>query len=259
MSHIGKNIRKIRTIRKLSQSAFATVFNLARTSVGAYEEGRAEPKIDTIIQIANYFGVSITDLLTKELTVNDLYHFDIFKDRTAKNNNENKILLPSIRNTQQSIPFVKIRNYNEYYQKCKIEEYIYRLPVMELPDLAIGNMRAFELKGSEMLLDSGGMYNGDILVTKAIDLKDLELDQIYVFVTNHGIFTRRLANIDVTISLKADNVTYDSIELGKNEVIEIWKLYGRFTTYFKKTQNLEQRVFELEKNVQLLLQKHGVS
>ncbi|MTI32320.1 helix-turn-helix domain-containing protein, partial [Xanthovirga aplysinae] len=49
MSYIGKNIRKIRSVKKLSQAAFAQLFDLGRATVGAYEEGRAEPKIDTII------------------------------------------------------------------------------------------------------------------------------------------------------------------------------------------------------------------
>ena len=36
MSIIGKNIRKIRTVKKLSQAAFAEIFNLARPSVGVH-------------------------------------------------------------------------------------------------------------------------------------------------------------------------------------------------------------------------------
>ena len=73
MSQIGQNIRKIRSAKKLNQTQFAEIFNLTRGSVGAYEEGRAEPKIDTIIQIANYFSLSIDLLLNKEITVNDLF------------------------------------------------------------------------------------------------------------------------------------------------------------------------------------------
>ena len=46
MSHFGANIKKIRSIKKLSQSAFADLFSLTRSSVAAYEEGRAEPKYD---------------------------------------------------------------------------------------------------------------------------------------------------------------------------------------------------------------------
>ena len=80
MSHVGKNIRKLRTVKKLSQAAFAELFGLARPSVGAYEEGRSEPKMETLIQIAQHFGLSVDLLLTKELTVNELYNFDIFRE-----------------------------------------------------------------------------------------------------------------------------------------------------------------------------------
>jgi DNA-binding XRE family transcriptional regulator len=55
MGVIGKNVRKIRTVKKLSQAAFAEIFNLARPSVGAYEEERSEPKLETVIQIASLF------------------------------------------------------------------------------------------------------------------------------------------------------------------------------------------------------------
>jgi transcriptional regulator with XRE-family HTH domain len=50
MGVIGKNVRKIRTVKKLSQAALPEIFNLARPSVGAYEEERSEPKLETVIQ-----------------------------------------------------------------------------------------------------------------------------------------------------------------------------------------------------------------
>ena len=81
MSHIGQNIKRIRSVKGLSQAKFAELFNLARPSVGAYEEGRAEPKIQTVVDIAHYFGLSIDVLLTKELTVNDLYHLNMVNQK----------------------------------------------------------------------------------------------------------------------------------------------------------------------------------
>ncbi len=74
MSYFGRNIRKIRNAKKISQSVFADLFNLKRGSIGAYEEGRAEAKIDTIIEIADYFQLSLDQLLRKELTINEIYH-----------------------------------------------------------------------------------------------------------------------------------------------------------------------------------------
>ncbi len=59
----------------MTQSEFAELFDLKRTAVGAYEEGRAEAKIDTIIKIADYFKLSLDKLLRKELTINDIFHF----------------------------------------------------------------------------------------------------------------------------------------------------------------------------------------
>ena len=75
MSYFGKNIRKIRIAKKMSQSDFATLFDLKRTAVGSYEEGRAEAKIDTIIRIADHFNLTLDQLLRKELTVNEIFHF----------------------------------------------------------------------------------------------------------------------------------------------------------------------------------------
>lgn len=89
MSYFGKNIRKIRTAKKMSQSEFAKLFDLKRTALGSYEEGRAEAKIDTIIKVADYFGLTLDQLLRKEITVNEIFHFkpewhEQYKDNTKK-------------------------------------------------------------------------------------------------------------------------------------------------------------------------------
>ena len=75
MSFFGKNIKKIRIAKKLTQTEFAEIFGLKRTTLGAYEEGRAEAKIDTLIKIADYFKLSLDQLLRKEITVNEIFHF----------------------------------------------------------------------------------------------------------------------------------------------------------------------------------------
>lgn len=86
MSKIGKNIKKIRATKGLSQTEFGKIFGITRGSIGSYEEGRAEPKIDTLLQIANKFSISIDDITTKDVTVNLLSGFNpdnISKNRTT--------------------------------------------------------------------------------------------------------------------------------------------------------------------------------
>ncbi len=67
MSYFSVNLKKLRHVKGLSQSEFARIFGLTRATVGAYEEGRAEPKLDKIIEIANYFGLTVDQLVREEL------------------------------------------------------------------------------------------------------------------------------------------------------------------------------------------------
>jgi transcriptional regulator with XRE-family HTH domain len=87
MSIIGNNIKKIRIAKKLTQTEFAKLFGLKRTALGAYEEGRSEPKIDILIQISEYFRLSIESLIKKEITVNEIFHFrtDLLFPAKSKN------------------------------------------------------------------------------------------------------------------------------------------------------------------------------
>lgn len=77
MSKIGKNIRKIRGVKKINQSDFANLFSISRASVGAYEEGRAEPKIETIIKISEHYNIPVDKLLKEEVQVNDIMNFKL--------------------------------------------------------------------------------------------------------------------------------------------------------------------------------------
>lgn len=72
MSVFGENVKKIRTLHNLSQQEFGDLFGVSRGSVGSYEEGRAEPKIDTAIKIAQHFNISLDYLLTIVIKGNDL-------------------------------------------------------------------------------------------------------------------------------------------------------------------------------------------
>ncbi|WP_158857230.1 helix-turn-helix domain-containing protein [Lunatibacter salilacus] len=75
MSKFGKNIKKIRNVRGLTQAQLAEMIEVNRGVVSSYEEGRAEPKIETIIKTAEVFQLSIDLLLKSSVTVNQLSGF----------------------------------------------------------------------------------------------------------------------------------------------------------------------------------------
>lgn len=72
MSFFGANIKTVRQAKGLSQQAFADLFDLNRGVIGAYEEGRSEPKIATLLTVVHYFNLDLDQFLTVPLKIDDL-------------------------------------------------------------------------------------------------------------------------------------------------------------------------------------------
>ncbi len=63
MNWFKVNIRYLRGTIKLSQLDFSKEIDVKRTSVASWEQGIAYPNMDKIIQIREYFDVTLDDLL----------------------------------------------------------------------------------------------------------------------------------------------------------------------------------------------------
>ncbi|MCA8829508.1 XRE family transcriptional regulator [Hymenobacter pini] len=260
MSYVGKNIRKIRTVKKLSQAAFAELFGLARPSVGAYEEGRSEPKMETLIQIAQHFGLSVDLLLTKELTVNELYHFDIFK--------QEKVPAPTNDTTvhadQQAAltPFVPATRLLEYIVQHHNTAFVDALPSLTFPHQLGPTTRAFEIIGAEMQHQQQGLRHQDVVLCCRVDkaaASSLRIGRIYAFVTQSSLLVRRLAErLSATVlKLRADNPDYGAQEFALDQALEIWEVKAVFTTHLRPPSRIEDRVTRLERQIEELLARLG--
>lgn len=69
MSVIAKNLRWIRKKQNISQTEFANVFGITRASVGAYEEGRAEPKLELLMKITKHYQLDLSSFIEQELNI----------------------------------------------------------------------------------------------------------------------------------------------------------------------------------------------
>jgi transcriptional regulator with XRE-family HTH domain len=65
--YLGKNIRYLRKKRNLKQEALAKALNVPRTTLSCWETGIRTPKVDKIIDIANYFGTDL-NIIYKDLS-----------------------------------------------------------------------------------------------------------------------------------------------------------------------------------------------
>ncbi len=248
MSVIGKNIKKIRTAQKISQSEFSELFSVSRASVGSYEEGRAEPRIDTVISIANHFSLSIDTLLTKELTFNELYQLNIIEHDTSVADAE-RLALTDKDHRKEDTPLVVKENYLEYIVNYDHKDYINNLPFIRLPNTQYEKTRAFEVQDNAMEFNGHGLLHGDILSCSPVEKKDLREDEVYVLVTDQNIYVRRLVRTTPTLEFRPDNPNFVHLDWSKHNWQEIWKVDGFYSTILDPPSMQEERIALLEKKV----------
>ncbi|MBQ8183550.1 MAG: helix-turn-helix transcriptional regulator [Clostridia bacterium] len=59
-------LKEIRKQKKLNQQKVAMDLNISRESLSYYENGKREPSLALLVQMSDYFNVSINYLITGE-------------------------------------------------------------------------------------------------------------------------------------------------------------------------------------------------
>ncbi len=70
------NIRELRTKMNLSQVETAKKLGIAQTTLFNYENGVSEPNIATLTKLADFFNVSIDELVGRETDTINLKYLD---------------------------------------------------------------------------------------------------------------------------------------------------------------------------------------
>jgi len=63
---IGERLRKLRKANHLTQEQVAAYLKVAKSTVSQYENNVNEPDIDTIVRLADWYGVTLDHLLGRE-------------------------------------------------------------------------------------------------------------------------------------------------------------------------------------------------
>lgn len=247
MSYIGKNIKKIRGIKSLSQQAFAELFDLKRATLGAYEEERSEPKIDTIINIANYFSIPIGDLLIKELTVNQLLKF---KGELTVDAEEIQT------ETFPKIPFVTEKSEEDYLKYFHKDKFIEDMPYLRLPLNPEKSFRAYAVRNLEMTNHDKGFFPKDVVVgevTPKSVWRKLNNGTVVFVVTEKGALLRRLFTTPKGFVLRADHKSIEDVSLKTSDIKEMWRIrYVFYRRMPNTTDSFEDRIAKLEERLSSL-------
>ncbi|MDT0644315.1 helix-turn-helix transcriptional regulator [Zunongwangia sp. F363] len=228
MSYFGKNIRKIRNAKKLSQQAFAETFDLKRGTLGAYEEERSEPRIETIVKIANYFSISIDDLLTKELTGDKLLKFK-----------DNLPLQGTLKNKSfPKVPCIVPASQQDYIQHYDKPYFIEDLPSLCVPVDPKGVFRGFVISNEDNLENERGFRPNDIVIGEKVEEEDYsktENGSLVFTLVKERLSLRKLYILGEKVTLKAANKEIEDTEISLTDLKELWLI--KYTFMKRVTDN----------------------
>ena len=213
MSNAGKNLKYLRKLRGWTQEEFANKLKIKRSLVGAYEEERAEPRLEVMESISNIFKLSLEDFLFKDLASDSSGGNYIEKRRMMKMDAE-----------VASISFVPVKAAAGYLAGYADPEFVDELNTFTLPMLAPGQYRAFEIVGDSMLpTPSGSVIVGE----RVEDLEELKNSNTYVVLSrNEGVVYKRVMKNNRTkdkLTMISDNPQYEPYYVSSEDVLEVWK------------------------------------
>lgn len=258
MKNIGRNIKFLRKQKKLTQQQLADSIEIKRSMLGAYEEERADPRMDTLLRFANFFGVTTDELIGEEI------------DNAWMKKKEDSGKGPSLRvlsitvdsQSRENIEFIPVKASAGYLNGYSDPMFIEKLPKFQLPMLQGGTYRAFELKGDSML----PLLPGTIVIGQYMDdWKNLASEETYIIISkNEGIVYKRVVNQlreNRSLLLKSDNPEYSPYFVPAEDILEIWKAKAYISLSFPggspdvSIEHLSSLVSDLQRTVKQLQNK----
>mgnify|MGYP002073224812 FL=1 len=212
MSQAGLNLKYLRKLRGWTQEEFAQRLGIKRSLVGAYEEERADPRLDVLEIIADMFKLTLDELLLKDL--NNQGGSYLQKRRQQK-------MATAERNL---IHFVPVKAAAGYLTSYADSEFIDELNTFTLPMLSGGHYRAFEIVGDSMMPTP----SGSVIVGEKINgIEDVKNDMAYIVVSrNEGIVYKRIVKNNrskAKVTLVSDNPSYQPYQINTEDIVELWQ------------------------------------
>ncbi len=211
MAVSNQNLKYLRKLRGWTQEEFANKLRIKRSLLGAYEEERAEPRIDVLEVVCDIFKLTLDDILRKDLSDNKGNY--LAKRRAMK-----------LAQGRPDIPFVPIKAAAGYLAGFEDPEFIDELNTFTLPMLSGGNYRAFEIVGDSMLpTPSGSVIVGE----KLENVDDVKNNVACIVVSrNEGIVYKRVqknGRQKNKLTLVSDNPVFHPYTVNAEEVLEMWQ------------------------------------
>lgn len=209
---------------KVSQQRLADELGLKKSTLAAYESGRAEPRYEELIRLSRFFGVTVDELLSKDLTQ---------AARQLRDQSSLRVLVTTVDSqNQENIEFVPVRALGGYSEGYGDVDFIRELPIFQVPFLPTDRKyRAFPYEGDSM----PPLRDGAVVFGEYIDQwSTVKNGTICLVVTkDEGVVLKKVFNYleeKQVLVLKSLNERYAPYPVRQDDIQELW----RFAGYFEK-------------------------
>ncbi len=242
---LKENIKLLRKRRKRSQEDVSATIGITRSAYNSYENGVAEPGIQVLLKISDFFQVNIDKLLRVDLsTIADSqleqmergYDIDITGTRL-------RILATTVNSdNEENIELVPVKAKAGYTTGYADPNYIKVLPAFNLPFLSPNKKyRSFPISGDSMPPVVDGAYvTGEFLQ----DWNMVKNGSPYIVITqDEGIVFKILYNRieeDGSFLLCSTNTNYKPYSVKVQDILEIWKFVHYINPKFEEPKTSEE-------------------
>jgi len=258
--NLATNLKFLRKKRGKTQDGLSSELNIGRTTLANYEAGVSEPNLETLCTFANYFGVTLDELLSIKLdAVASAASADWNRDTPSPIYVPRKFQgIPKIvtvdHGGNDNIVYVPVKARAGYLSGYGDAGFIETLPTFRLPGLSNATYRMFEVEGPSM---APNVLHGDRLIGEWVDdLEKIRDNRVYIIVHKGGVAVKRVVNRlkeRGKLYLKSDTIAhrheFPTVEIDPIDVIEVW--YGRLkiSSDFSEPAEVYHRLADLEMDV----------
>lgn len=225
---IGSNIKLLRKRLGKSQEEMAAILGLTRSSYSGYENGVADPGIQTLISISDFYKVPLDNLLRKDFTdFTDSTWETIDKGLYADVQGKKLRVLTQMVDSENEdlIEMVPMKASAGYVSGYADPEYLKILPTFSLPFLSKNKKyRSFPIQGDSMPPVVEGSFVVGEFVQNWMHIKNGT--PCVVVTQEEGIVFKMLYNQlgeNESFQLVSTNPLYQPYTVHANSILEIWK------------------------------------
>lgn len=254
MMYISSNLKLLRKRKGITQDEVAQALGMKRPTYSGYENGVAEPDIESLILFSNYFHISIDTLLKIDLLkLSDFQLSELERGYDVYLRGTNiRVLATTVDNkNEENIELVPEKAKAGYTTGFADPEYINELPKFQLPFLSKQKKyRTFQLTGDSMLpIPHGSWVTGEYV----INWHTIISGNAYIILTiDEGIVFKIVENLlttDQKLVLYSLNPLYKPYEVHVSQIKEVWQFVHFISSQIPEPPSTEAEIIQLLKEI----------